>query len=51
MFTKKQYEEFEELTTPLINWIKNLDDHEVTDYFYLYANAGQLYQVTFKEGI
>lgn len=29
---------------------KNKDDHEVTDYFYLYANAGQLYQVTFKDG-
>lgn len=29
MFTKKQYEEFEELTTPLINWIKNLEDPDV----------------------
>lgn len=29
---------------------KNKDDHKVTDYFYLYANAGQLYQVTFKDG-
>ncbi len=29
---------------------KNKDDHTVTDYLYLYANAGQLYQVTFKDG-
>lgn len=29
MFTKKQYEEFEELTTPIINWIKNLEDPDV----------------------
>lgn len=29
---------------------KNKDDHNVTDYFYLYANAGQFYQVTFKDG-
>lgn len=29
---------------------KNKDDHKVTDYLYLYANAGQLYQVTFKDG-
>lgn len=29
MFTKKQYEEFEELTAPLINWIKNLEDPDV----------------------
>ena len=29
MFTKKQYEEFEALTTPVINWIKSLDDPDV----------------------
>lgn len=29
MFTKKQHEEFEELTTPLINWIKKLDQDVV----------------------
>lgn len=29
MFTKKQYEEFEALTTPIINWIKSLDDPDV----------------------
>ena len=29
MFTKKQYEEFEELTTPIINWIKELEDPDV----------------------
>lgn len=29
MFTKKQYEEFEELTTPIINWIKQLEDPDV----------------------
>ena len=29
---------------------KNKDDHKVTDYLYLYANAGQLYHVTFKDG-
>ena len=29
MFTKKQYEECEALTTPVINWIKSLDDPDV----------------------